>query len=61
MEVFFKETLEKGDRFKVPPISINFKEGSLPSYQARAFDTPCHLRELYDREAGILEPMGMIE
>ena len=63
----FKEKLEKGDRINKSSISISLKEGSIPSYQARPYDTPYHLRKPYDRElqnmmeAGILEPMGLRE
>ena len=63
----FKEKLEKKDRLNIAPVSLNLKEGSIPSYQSRAYDTPYHLREPYDRElndmmqAGILEPMALRE
>ena len=63
----FKEKLEKGSRINIPPLSISLKEGSVPSYLARPYDTPIHLRQAYDKElqnkmdAGILEPMGLRE
>ena len=63
----FKEKLEKTDRLNIALVSINLKEGSIPSYQSRAYDTPYHLHEPYDRElndmmqAGILEPIALRE
>ena len=51
----------------IPPVKISLRDGSIPSYNARVFDTPYHLRAAYDKElkimidAGILEPMGLRE
>ena len=40
LEGVFKEVLEKGDRMNIPPIKISLREGSVPYYNAGAFDTP---------------------
>ena len=47
----FKEELEKSDRMKVEPVSLKLKEGYINSwFCSRPYDTPYHLRTMYEKE-----------
>ena len=47
----FKEELEKSDRMKVEPVSLKLKEGYInPLFCSRPYDTPYHLRTMYEKE-----------
>ena len=58
--------MSKEDRINDPPVKIKLKEntGITPSYCLCPYDTPFHLRKMYERElkncleAGILEKCG---
>ena len=48
----FKEELEPTDRMNVPPVSLKLKEGFInPTFCSKPFDTPFHLRTMYDLRA----------
>ena len=47
----FKEELEPHDRMKVDPVKIKLKKEFItPSFCSKAFDTPHHLRSMYEKE-----------
>ena len=48
----FKEVLIKDNRMDHPPVKIRLKENSdvTPSYCMHPFDTPVHLRKMYEKE-----------
>ena len=46
----FKEELEPHDRMKVEPVKLKLKEGFInPSFCSKPFDTPHHLRQMYEK------------
>ena len=62
----FKEELEPHDRMKVDPVKIKLKKEFIsPSFCSKPFDTPHHLRSMYEKElkraldAGHLAPCGL--
>ena len=62
----FKEELEPIDRMNVPPVSLKLKEGFInPTFCSKPFDTPFHLRTMYEKEikraldAGHIAPCGL--
>ena len=62
----FKEELEKSDRMKVEPVSLKLKESYInPWFCSRPYDTPYHLRTMYEKEikraldAGHIAPCGL--
>ena len=47
----FKEELEPSDRMRVKPVSLKLMEGFInPSFCSKPFDTPFHLRTMYEKE-----------
>ena len=47
----FKEELEPHDRMKVEPVKLKLKEGYIsPSFCSKPFDTPHHMRQMYEKE-----------
>ena len=47
----FKEELQPTDRMKVEPVKLKLKEGFVnPSFCSKPFDTPHHLRQMYQKE-----------
>ena len=62
----FKEELGPEDRMKVEPVKLKLKSDFeiRPSFCSKPFDTPYHLREMYEKElkraldAGHLAPCG---
>ena len=61
----FREKLSLHDRMNIKPVKIELKPNAVPCYNARAYDTPYHLREPYEREikdmvdGGLIEPCGL--
>ena len=62
----FKEKLEPHDRMNVEPVKLKLKEGYItPSICWKPFNTPHHLRGMYEKElkraldAGHLAPCGL--
>ena len=62
----FKEELEKTDRMKVEPVSLKLKDGYInPWFCSCPYDTPYHLRTMYEKEinraldAGHIAPCGL--
>ena len=62
----FKEEVEPHDRMNVEPVKLKLKEGyNTPSFCSKPFDTPHHLRGMYEKElkraldAGHLAPCGL--
>ena len=62
----FKEELEPNDRMKVEPVKLKLKEGFInPSFCSKPFDTPHHMRQMYEKEikrsldAGHIAPCGL--
>ena len=47
----FKEELEPTDRMRVKPVKLKLKEGYInPSCCSKPFNTPFHLRKMYEKE-----------
>ena len=62
----FKEELGPQDRMKVEPVKLKLKKEFIsPSFCSKPFDTPHHLRSMYEKElkraldAGHLAPCGL--
>ena len=62
----FKEELEPHDRMKVEPVKLKLKEGYIsPSCCSKLFDTPNHMRQMYEKkikcalDAGHIAPCGL--
>ena len=50
-ESCFKENLEPQDRIKVEPVQLRLKDDNArPTFCTRPYDTPFHLREMYEKE-----------
>ena len=59
----FKEVLSKEDRINHPLVKIRLKENTdiPPSYCLCPYDTPFHLRKMYERELkNCLEILGLM-
>ena len=62
----FKEELGKEDRMHVVPVNSKLKDGYVsPWFCSRPYDTPYHLRTMYEKEikrpldAGHIAPCGL--
>ena len=62
----FKEELEPHDRMNVEPVKLKLREGYItPSFCSKPFDTPHHMRGMYEKElkraldASHLNPCGL--
>ena len=52
----FKEELEPQDRMNVEPVKLRLKdEEARPIFCTRPYDSPFHLREMYEREVWMLD------
>ena len=47
----FKEELEPHDQMNVEPVKLKLREGYItPSFCSKPFDTPHHMRDMYEKE-----------
>ena len=57
----FKEKLGPQDRMRVPPVKLKMKNSEVkPSFCTRPYDTPYHLRDMYETELNACLEAGQI-